>query len=308
MALARRHFRFIVRDAYGFAIQNAKVNVFQPGTSTNFLGNAFDAASGGNAVTNPLTTNAQGEVEAWFDTEQSVDVQVDDNTDAAYRAIDGPGVPLSFTTFVEKDEDITLQPEDVADIENLPTAYPAAIVAHATVTAAFAARPHGAADHTNITKQLWLPINDGVVVDGGTLASIGTAPDIIRTITMADAATSGASFAFTVPDDWDSGALAVEIYFVGLTTAGGSVRFSVVSREVAEGADITTAGTTVTQTSQAPTTANLLVIEPSIALITPTGAGKLVKLNVRRLGADGADNYAASIAFVGVLISYTANQ
>ncbi len=101
---SRRHWRFVVRDAYGFAIQNAKVYVYQPGTTTAFTGTAYDAASGGSVITNPFTTNAQGEVQGWFTDAQSVDVLVTDNTGAAYRAVDGAGQPVTFTSFTEVDE------------------------------------------------------------------------------------------------------------------------------------------------------------------------------------------------------------
>jgi hypothetical protein len=110
--MARRHWRFIVRDAYGYAIQNARVFVYQPGTSTDFTGTCHDAASGGSVLANPFTTNAQGEVEGFFGTAQSVDVFVTDNTDAAYRAVDGPGATVSFTSFTEVDE-VDVTPEDV---------------------------------------------------------------------------------------------------------------------------------------------------------------------------------------------------
>ena len=102
--MARRHWRFVVRDQYGFVIQNAKVNVYQPGTTTNFVGNAYDAVTGGSAVTNPITTNAFGEAEAWFDTAQVVDVQVDDNSNLAYRAVGGASATVDFSTFTEKDD------------------------------------------------------------------------------------------------------------------------------------------------------------------------------------------------------------
>jgi hypothetical protein len=305
MALARRHWRFIVRDAYGYVVQNAKVNVYQPGTTNNFLGAAYDAASGGNAVTNPLTTNAQGEVEAWFDTEQSVDVQIDDNTDAAYRAVEGVSVPFSFATYVEKSK-IDYQPEDVLNVEEALLIGSNHGASNHDATASD--NPHGAADHTDVVRSLFLPVHDGVVLDGGTLASLGTLPDTIRTISLADAATSGALWAFEVPGDWVSGNMAVEIYFAGATTTGGNVRFQVVAKKVAEGASVIAAGTTFTQTSQAPTTANLLVIEPALDFVTPVAAGELVMLSVRRLGADGADTYAAAAHLIGVRVTYTANQ
>lgn len=110
-APTRKHWRFVVRDQYGYVIQNAKVNVYQPGTSNSFTGSAYNAASGGSTVTNPFTTNSQGEVEAWFDNAQPVDVQVDDNTDTAYRAVNGASAVVSFTTFTEADE-IHIAPAD----------------------------------------------------------------------------------------------------------------------------------------------------------------------------------------------------
>lgn len=158
----RRHWRFIVRDQYGYVIQNAKVNVFQPGTSNAFLGTAYNAASGGSTVTNPFTTNDQGEVQAWFDTAQAVDVQVDDNTDAAYRAVDGSGSPVSFTTFTETDTifaspDFGESGDLVAAIVNPFTAVTAVAGStgeladaghthpYAALTPGFALRPHSAA-------------------------------------------------------------------------------------------------------------------------------------------------------------------
>ena len=84
---ARRHWRFTVRDQFGFVIQNAAVFVYQPGTTTVFTGTCYNAPSGGGTITNPFTSNDQGEVEGWFDTAQVVNVLVTDNTDTAYRAV-----------------------------------------------------------------------------------------------------------------------------------------------------------------------------------------------------------------------------
>lgn len=102
MAGSRRLFRFIVRDEYGNAISNAKVNLYQPGTTNAPLGTMYNAFSGGGTVTNPLTTNTQGEIEAWFDTSQGLDVEISDNTGTAIRA--GYSSPISFSTFTEHGE------------------------------------------------------------------------------------------------------------------------------------------------------------------------------------------------------------
>jgi len=287
--MARNHFKYVVRDAYGYAIQNAKVNIYQPGTTTDFTGSAFDAASAGSAATNPFTTNDQGEVEAWFDTEQDVDVQVDDNSNAAYRAVEGVSGAFSFATFTEKDTIYDAPDNLIADL------------------AAKAATPHGAADHTNITRSFFLEVLD-VVNDGGTVATRGTAPDALRVVTLADAASTGMSWVFAVPDDWASGALSCEIFHAGQTTSGGVVRWSIDSQDIAEGASIVGAGTSAAFTGATIATADLLIIEAAQALETPAAAGDLFRVSVRRLGSDGADSYAASTSLIGIRISYTATQ
>jgi hypothetical protein len=325
---ARRHWRFVVRDQYGFVIQNAKVNVYLPGTTTVFAGTAYDAASGGSPVTNPFTTNAFGEVEAWFDTAQVVDVQVDDNSNLAYRAVGGVSDTQDFATFTEKDDIYVSASDQYPDDSLLPTGGVGAAgditdIDPGDATAAGASgkwadaahqhentavpNNHGAAEHSNITRSLFLPVGD-VTTDGGTIAVRGTAPDALRVLTLADAASSGHSWTFAVPDDWASGALAWEIWHAGQTTTSGSVRWTVDVLSAAEGASIVAAGSSSSFTGQAPTTADLLVKETVLGLVTPAAAGDLIRVNVRRIGADGADTYAASTSLIGVLVTYTANQ
>jgi hypothetical protein len=279
--MARNHFRFVVRDAYGYAIQNAQVNIYQPDTTTAFTGTAYDAASGGAAVTNPFTTNDQGEIEAWFDTAQEVDVQVDDNSDAAYRAVEGSAQTLPFTTFTES-----------ATIDDAP----------ANVQA------HGPSYHTDRTRSIFLPVNDGAVLGGGTLSSLGTAPDEIRTISLPDASDTGATWALALPD-WASGGIDVTIYFAGAVTAGGNVRWNITAKEVNEGDDVTAAGTTVSYDSAEPTTANLLVVDATQAdVITPTVAGELIMIGVIRDGDHANDDYAQATHLIGIRVDYTATQ
>lgn len=318
---ARRHWRFVVRDQYGFVIQNAQVFVYQPGTTTAFTGTAYNAASGGSPVTNPFTTNAFGEVEAWFDTAQVVDVLVTDNTNTAYRAVGGVSDTLDFPSFTEKD-DIYVSASDgatavgvVGDITAIDPGDAAA--AGASGRYADAAHQHtntglpnahGIASHTDVTRSVFLAVNDGAVADGGTLAVRGTLPDALRVITLADAATSGALWVFEVPNNWASGAIGVEIWHAGQTTAGGVVRWSIDMDTIAEGASVVAAGTTVAFNGQAPTTADLLVKEAIQTLETPAAAGDMIRLSVRRIGADAGDTYAASTSLIGVRLTYTANQ
>lgn len=83
--MARCHFRYIVQDAQGNAIQNARVNLYQAGTTTPVT-DAWSAATAGTSVTS-LVSNGQGEVECWFDSPQEVDAEVTDNSDAAFYPV-----------------------------------------------------------------------------------------------------------------------------------------------------------------------------------------------------------------------------
>lgn len=331
MASGRCHWKFIVRDQFGFAIQNAKVFVYQPGTTTDFLGSAFDAKTGGSAKTNPFTSNNQGEVEAFFVTAQPVDVFVTSNSGTAYRAALGAGSTVSFTSFTEVSE-IFVAAEDQAEEDDLlpfsDWAETADLVAITTAsqtadggalteyargdhrhahTDTWSINPHGITDHTDITRKLWLPVNDGVVIDGGTLTTTGAAPDEIRTINLADALTQGAAWSF-VFDDWASGALSVQIYWAGTTTMAGNVRFNLQTKLLTSGNDITGAGTAVAFTSATQPTANQLIKETLTSTTITPANGDLLKIGVRRLGADGADTYTGVVILIGIMLSYTAVQ
>lgn len=324
---ARRHWRFVVRDQYGYVIQNAKVNVYLPGTSTVFAGTAYNAASGGGTVTNPFTTNAQGEVEAWFDTAQVVDVQVDDNTNTAYRAVGGASDLSDFSTFTEKDDiyasasDTPLEKGTTTDLQDITAALQAEVLgssnrwadgAHVHGHTAFAADPHGASQHTDITRTLYLPATLGTP-QVGALASLGTYPNILRVTTLADAVnTNGIFWHFAVPNDWASGVLVIQPIWVPGSTDGTphTVRWQYDTKELASATDVTAAGTTVTWTgSSAARTANQIVFDTATSTtVTPSAPGTELRFAVTRLGSDGADTYVGVVNLAGVLVSYTATQ
>lgn len=330
---ARRHWRFVVRDTYGYVIQNARVNVYLPGTTTVFAGTAYNAASGGGTVTNPFITNAQGEVEAWFDTAQIVDVQVDDNSNTAYRVVGGASDLSDFSTFTEKD-DIYVSASDQMTAENfsglldwaesgdLSTIDPGDAAAAGSSTEVPRAdhqhantglpNAHGIASHTNVTRQLYLPAAIGTP-QVGALATLGTYPNVLRVTTLADAvSTNGMFWHFAVPDDWDSGDFLVEPIWVPGSTDGTphTVRWQIDAKQLTGGTDVTAAGTTTAVTGgSAARTANQIVYD-SIGQsgVTPSFSGVEYRLALTRLGADGADTYVGVVNLAGVRLAYTATQ
>jgi len=288
---ARRHWRFTVRDQYGFVIQNAAVFVYQPATTTAFTGTCYNAVTGGSPITNPFTSNSQGEVEGWFDTTQTVDVLVTDNSDTAYRAVD-PTTLVSFTSFTEADDIYVAASDQVTD-ETLPIA-------------------HGASEHTDITRKFLLRAEDATLGTGTAFVTVGAGLNISRTVEYSDAASEDASWTFIVPADWASGVITVQpIWSPGSTDATPhTARFVYTTKNLSSGTDVTAAGTAVTWTgASAARTVNILVFDTATSTtVTPAAAGDLMLFNLQRLGSDGADTYVGTVRIHGLIVSYTANQ
>lgn len=308
----RRHFKYLVKDEFGNAISNAQVFIYLPGTTTVFTGTAYTTLSGGTTTTNPFTTNTQGEIEAWFDTPQAVDILITDNSDLAVRA--GYSGTISFSSFTEfgligtgiEATAGNLAVIDAGDTASAGTSVFAAAADHQH-TYTTVPNAHGSAQHTDIARTLFLPVLD-VVNDGGTVATRGTAPDALRVITLADAASTGCIWARAVPGDWASGAITCSIYHAGQTTTTGTVRWTIDAISVAAASSVVAAGTSASFTGASVTTADLLVKEAAQTTVTPAAAGDLFRISVRRIGGDGADTYAASTSLIGILLSYTAVQ
>ena len=339
MAASRRHYKFLVRDEYGNAISNAKLFLYQPGTTNDFTGTAYNAFTGGSTVTNPFITNSQGEIEAWFDNAQVLDIPITDNSDTATRA--GSSSPISFSSFTEKDE-IATYPGDLpttigtaADLTDITAGAQTEVVGtstrwapmdhvhgHTALSAdphgssahsqTLSVNPHGAGDHTNTTRQVYLPAAIGTP-QVGALASLGTYPNILRVTTLADAVnTNGIFWHFTAPDDWASGNITIQPIWVPGSTDGvaHTVRWQFDAKDLAAAADVTAAGTTVTWTGASATrTANQIVYDTATdTTVAPSGAGIAFRFAITRLGSDGADTYVGVVNLAGVLVSYTANQ
>lgn len=98
--MSRAQLKFNVTDRNGAVIQSAAVYVYRKGTTTAPYGTMYDAEINGSVLVNPLVSNSQGEIEAWLDTVQLLDLSVTDNADGAFYP-SGSGGSLSFTSFTE---------------------------------------------------------------------------------------------------------------------------------------------------------------------------------------------------------------
>jgi hypothetical protein len=164
-----------------------------------------------------------------------------------------------------------------------------------------------------VTRTLWVPgAQLAVALDTGTSTPIGTAPDIIAAVALADAATQGFHFTIATPNDWSSGAITYTIYWSpGATDAvAHTVRWSADILKLVTGTTtVLAAGTTTAFTGgSAARTVNVLYNETAQTLYTPTTVGELVRCDIRRVGADAADTYVGVVRVHGVLLSYTATR
>jgi hypothetical protein len=170
---------------------------------------------------------------------------------------------------------------------------------------------HGAADHGDVTRYLWLDRDSMPSADGGTTSVHGTAvPNQVSTWLLADAATQGMFGQFGLPSDTKANSnLSATIIWTPVTTDGTAhtVRWSINAFSITNGATIDTAGTTTTFTgASAARTVKVAVFETTTQFLTGVNAGELVRFNLRRIGADAADTYVGSVHVEGIRIDYTA--
>jgi hypothetical protein len=78
-------------------------------------------------------------------------------------------------------------------------------------------------------------------------------------------------------------------------------------KAIGAGSDITAAGTTVAFTgSSAARTASVIVVESAQQLLASVSSGDIIRLNIRRIGADAADTYVGNVNILGWFYDYTA--
>lgn len=171
---------------------------------------------------------------------------------------------------------------------------------------------HGAAQHTDITRSVWILARPGMVTDGSTTTSVGTPPNILPALQLADAAATGGYAGVTMPKDAKATSpLLCTIYWaVGATDASAhAVVWSIEATPLVNGSDAGAAGTTTafTGVNDVKTTA-LLYVETPTQILASVSADDLIRVNVRRLGADGSDTYTGAARLIGIRLDYTATQ
>lgn len=170
-------------------------------------------------------------------------------------------------------------------------------------------RAHTSADHTDVVRYLYLTCEGMNAVGPAAFSSSGADPNELRFIGMDSATTERIRIApFRVPDDWVSGMSAI-VTWLAVGPGGGAetVRWSIDYAYFDDNTSGVAAGTNVTWTGISRTrAANDIQAESPQAIATGAVAGKLLRITLKRIGADAADTLTGDAGVVSLRLDYTA--
>jgi hypothetical protein len=243
-------------------------------------------------------------------------------TDTSITGIQASGI----TTFlVDSGSRTTYLPNGVGEIARLPTALD---LPQVTAPASPGAGSHrfyvDTADTTFKSKDSTGKISvygsrtrslfiDGSVLrmDSATGVKLGTPPNAIDGVQLADGVLSGAYCNFIMPVDVITGTVTVVPIWAPNATDGvaHTVRWQM-NIKIISAADITAAGTTVAWTGASATrTINVEVLDTGQAstAVTPAASDR-VRLEIQRDGAHANDTYVGAVNLIGLRVDYSANN
>lgn len=164
--------------------------------------------------------------------------------------------------------------------------------------------PHGAAQHTDVTRELWLPANEGFV-STGTPTVLNNYPSVSG---GANADEPRVYLSLKVPDDFVSFTSVKALWICGV--GGQDMYWQILGRYAASGesrvehADEPVLGVTVNGGASV-----MNVQEPANPLtLVNLAAGDYLGLKFNRIGSDALDTLDVGMYFLGLLFTYTANQ
>ena len=166
---------------------------------------------------------------------------------------------------------------------------------------------HGATDHTNVTRYVFVSPQD-MQYDDASLSTLGTTPDLVGVALFTEAGgRTGAFFSILVPGDWASTTAIQPVLIWRTTSSTGDVRWLISVSELAAGdspgeaSDLLAAsGTTIAD--------GTTVKYSNLPTFTPATAGNVLKVNLERNASGAADTATGGANVLGVRFEYTATQ
>lgn len=171
---------------------------------------------------------------------------------------------------------------------------------------------HGASDHTDRTRYLWLPAQVFTISGGSpNLAIRGSTANVYdKSAAWAfdGSAAEDISTIFNLPVDWNAGSITFQLFWAPSDATVGNVVWQAIVADIASGDQIDQAfdallGTTIAT----PGVADQFVSTQLGTTYTPVST--VVRLNLRRDGANASDTYNAIDAWaLGIRVNYTADM
>lgn len=161
-----------------------------------------------------------------------------------------------------------------------------------------------AANFTDRTRSLWLSAAEMALCENtpsyATLSSIDAQPCWL----LDDTTTEGVVGVKLMPTDYGSGNITIKTNFSMVSATSGNVKIHIRCKSVANGGDMTAAGTSQEDTVSVPATAGLRKSYTQSVTFTTAGSGDLICVAVRRVTSTATGD----MRLYGVSIEYTADS
>lgn len=172
---------------------------------------------------------------------------------------------------------------------------------------------HGAAQHTDRTRTLFIPWQAWTDTGGTgmpTSEAVGTYPDRYSGVPMSGAGTQTRVLSsMIVPQDFTSGSATWRILYASAGVSTNPVYFELSYKVVAVSGTLTAAADTTMSGTNSPTgTVDQLSSFAIGTTITSLAAGSFVRLSLQRDSANGGDTNTDDVDFLGLQFDYTADM
>lgn len=165
----------------------------------------------------------------------------------------------------------------------------------------------GASNISNRTRSVFMSASEFEQAEASAALTAGGI-DIAPHWLLDAAAVESVVGTFIVPEDYATGDITAKVYFSMVSATSGNVVIHHRWLTVADGEDMTAGGTSAENTVAVPGTAGLLKIHSHTNTISGVAAGENVRVNIRRIGSDGADTATGDMRLYGVKLEYTADM
>jgi hypothetical protein len=167
---------------------------------------------------------------------------------------------------------------------------------------------HGASDHDNRTRLLWLPAGVFTAGAGSPALAAQGANTRYRAWALDAATLESVITELVMPSDYVAGAITAKVHWTNLGAGSGNVYWVVAAKNQAAASNLDSTTYTSGNDIVAAPAQDVLKTTTSALAFTPSAADALVVVRVTRLASDGNDTLANDAGFLGISLEYTADS